>query len=69
MQRRGVAHIARERVGQNSSAPPFWFGGDLRVVCAARPLGGGTLGPVAAGRPCFTHASNDELREAFEPDR
>ena len=35
----------------NSSAPPFWFGGDLRVVCAARPLGGGTLGPVAAGRP------------------
>ena len=53
MKRLGLAHIARERVGQNSSAPPFWFGGDLRVVCVARPPGAWTLGRVAVA-PCFT---------------
>ena len=27
VKRLGLAHIARERVGQNSSAPPFWLRG------------------------------------------
>ena len=54
----------------NSSAPPFWFSGDLRVVCAALPLGGGTLGPCCCRSPCASlNASNDKLRQAFEPDR
>ena len=38
MQRLGLAHITRERVGWTQARFPPWLGGNVRLVCVAPPL-------------------------------